>query len=376
MTGISLRERLAERVSQAFATLPERYLGAEPASTPPSRSASATSGASGRCACASRALRGAAHRRSREPDVVIGTDASTWIALREGRMSGLDAFSTRRLYARGDLDLALGFEGMFALPGGRPPLVRVAEVSTRAGPHLLGRLRAAGAEQVLCLHGLGSNKTSFFETVSALTPELHGPRDRPARVRLLRQAGPGRVRRRLLRARGPRLPRRDGIDQAHLVGNSMGGRVAIEVALDAPERVASLSLLAPAVAFRRRRELVPLVKLLRPELASIPHAMRAGARPPAALEPCSPGPSASTRRSRTSSADEFCRTYRSRAARVAFFAAAAEHLPRRPVGRAAGSGRAWPSSSRRRSSCGATPTASSPPGSRATSPRRSRTRRR
>ena len=63
---------------------------------------------------------------AREPDVVIGTDAATWLALREGRLSGLDAFAQRRLYARGDLDLALGFEGLFRLPGGRRPLLRVA----------------------------------------------------------------------------------------------------------------------------------------------------------------------------------------------------------------------------------------------------------
>ena len=59
---------------------------------------------------------------TREPDVVIGTDAATWLALREGRLSGLDAFALRRLYARGDLDRAVGFEGLFHLPGGRPPL--------------------------------------------------------------------------------------------------------------------------------------------------------------------------------------------------------------------------------------------------------------
>ena len=70
---------------------------------------------------------------TREPDVVIGTDAATWLALREGRMSGLDAFSQRRLYARGDLDLALGFEGLFRLPGGRDPLLRIAEVETPQG---------------------------------------------------------------------------------------------------------------------------------------------------------------------------------------------------------------------------------------------------
>src|SRR5581483_4501343 len=83
----------------------------------------------------------------------------------------------------------------------------------------------------------------------------------------------------------------------------------------------SISLLSPALAFRRRRALVPLVKLLRPELAAIPHAMRAAlvrqqlwamfARPER-LDPAIADVVA----------DEFCRTYRSRAARVAFYAAA------------------------------------------------------
>jgi pimeloyl-ACP methyl ester carboxylesterase len=112
-----------------------------------------------------------------------------------------------------------------------------------------------------------------------------------------------------------------GIERAHLVGNSMGGRVAIELALSHPNRVQTLSLLCPALAFRRKRELVPLVKLLRPELAAIPHPLRPDqvrerfwglfARPerldPAAAE---------------IAANEFCRTYRSRSARIAFFAAA------------------------------------------------------
>ena len=61
---------------------------------------------------------------------MVGTDAATWLGLREGRLSGLDAFAQRRLYARGDLDLALGFEGLFRLPGDRPPLLRVTEVQT------------------------------------------------------------------------------------------------------------------------------------------------------------------------------------------------------------------------------------------------------
>ena len=59
---------------------------------------------------------------------MIGTDAATWLGPARGRLSGLDAFSQRRLYARGDLDLALGFEGLFRLPDGRPPLLRIHDV--------------------------------------------------------------------------------------------------------------------------------------------------------------------------------------------------------------------------------------------------------
>ncbi len=319
MTEKSLRARLAERVSQAFAMMPERYLGAEHGFDATYEIRLGDVGRTwqvrlreSRCEVKTTPVR--------EPDIVIGTDASTWLGLREGRMSGIDAFSSRRLYARGDLDLALRFESMFALPGGRPPLVRLTEAPTASGT-ISSVVSGAGPEQMLCLHGLGSNKTSFFETVSALTPDhaVHaidlpgfGSSSKPARA-AYNAAYFARATLGYLDAMA--------IDQVHLVGNSMGGRVAIEVALTAPERVASLSLLAPAVAFRRRRELVPLVKILRPELASIPHSLRAGlvrqqlwsmfARPerldPAAADLV---------------ADEFCRAYRSRAARVAFFAAA------------------------------------------------------
>jgi putative sterol carrier protein len=118
MSGISLAERLQRRVDAAFASLPDRYLGAEPGFD---ATFEIRLGDIGRV----RSVRLHGERCEvrvsppGDPDVVIGTDASTWLALREGRISGLDAFSARRLYARGDLDLALGFEGLFELPGCR-----------------------------------------------------------------------------------------------------------------------------------------------------------------------------------------------------------------------------------------------------------------
>src|SRR5205807_818723 len=63
------------------------------------------------------------------------------------------------------------------------------------------------------------------------------------------------------------------IERAHIVGNSMGGRIAIEMGLQAPQRVRALALLSPAVAWVRRG-LHPIVRLLRPELGLLPHAFR------------------------------------------------------------------------------------------------------
>jgi pimeloyl-ACP methyl ester carboxylesterase len=60
------------------------------------------------------------------------------------------------------------------------------------------------------------------------------------------------------------------IERAHLVGNSMGGRVALEVGLHHPERIGGIGLLCPAVAFVKRG-FHPLVRLLRPELGILPH---------------------------------------------------------------------------------------------------------
>jgi pimeloyl-ACP methyl ester carboxylesterase len=256
----------------------------------------------------------------RDPDVVIGSDAATWLAIREGRLSGLDAFAQRRLYARGDLDLALGFEGLFRLAGGRPPLLRVVETEI-SGATVSSLISGEGPGHLICLHGLGSNKTSFFETVSALSPEhtVHaldlpgfGSSSKPARA-----AYDARYFARATLSYMDAM----GIGRAHLVGNSMGGRVAIELALAHPDRVQALSLLCPALAFRRNRELAPLVRLLRPELAAIPHPMSAAQvrerfwslfACPERLDPTAAD----------IAADEFCRTYRSRSARVAFFAAA------------------------------------------------------
>src|SRR3954471_18533959 len=158
---------LAERVAEAFASLPSRYLGAEPGFD---ATYHIRLGDIGRCwevRCTALGARVRAGATRRAPDVVIGTDAETWCALREGELSGIEAFSQRRLYARGDLDLAVGFEGLFRLPPAPPPLLRIHDVPV--GKLKISTLTMGEGPDMLLLHGLGGAKSSFFDTAAALS---------------------------------------------------------------------------------------------------------------------------------------------------------------------------------------------------------------
>src|SRR3954464_8931407 len=319
LTQAPLEHHRLRAVEDAFATLPQRYLGADPGFRASYRIELDDLGLSWAVELDEDGCEVTASPKQ-DPDVVIGTDAATWLELREGQLSGLDAFRSRRLWARGNLDLAVAFEGFFKLPNGRPPLVRIHEV--QAGKAKISALTAGdGIETVILIHGLGSGKTSFFETVSAFTPEytVHaidlpgfGSSSKPLRAPY-DAAWFSRAVCRFMDAQG--------IGRAHLVGNSLGGRVAIEVGLREPDRVRSLSLLCPSMAWRRRRHFVPVVKLLRPELAAIPHTFG-----DAIVRQQFWSMFSRPERIHPSAADvaveEFLRTYRSVNARVAFHASA------------------------------------------------------
>jgi pimeloyl-ACP methyl ester carboxylesterase len=322
LTEVSSEGQLLQEVEAAFATLPERYLGADSAFQASYRIELDDLGVSWavelddkRCLVTV--------SPERDPDVVIGTDAETWLELREGRLSGLDAFRSRRLWARGNLDLAVAFEGFFQRPQGRPPLLRIHDV--RAGKAKISTLTAGdGIETVILIHGLGSNKTSFFETVSALTPRhtVHaidlpgfGSSSKPLRAPY-DAAWFARSVTRFMDAMG--------VERAHLVGNSLGGRVAIEVGLREPGRVQSLSLLCPSMAWRRRRQFVPIVKVLRPELAAVPHTF-GGALVRQQFWTMFSRPERIHPAAADVAVEEFLRTYRSVNARVAF-SASARHI--------------------------------------------------
>jgi pimeloyl-ACP methyl ester carboxylesterase len=264
---------LGARAVEAFRSLPARYLGAAPGFDATYCIRLGDIGRSWEVRCTAHGARVRAGATRREPDVVIGTDAQTWLDLREGRLSGVEAFSQRRLYARGDLDLAVGFEGLFRLPSGRPPLLRIHDVP--AGRLKLSTLTMGTGPDLLMLHGLGSTKASFFETAAALSRDytVHaldlpgfGGSSKPATAPY---GAPYAARAVIGAMDALEIPR------AHIVGNSMGGRVALEVGLMRPERVGGLGLLCPAVAFVKR-DWHWLVRLVRPELGMLPHSLGRG----------------------------------------------------------------------------------------------------
>jgi len=266
----SQRERLAT-VEQAFRSLPERYLGAAPGFDATFRIKLCDLGRTWEVRCSPHSATVRRGDTRCRPDVVISTDSDTWIRLRGGEFSGLEAFQRRLLDVRGNLDHAVAFEGMFRLPGDRPPLLRIHDVPV--GRHRISTMTMGSGPPVLLLHGLGGTRASLFETAAALSSRytVHAP-DLPGFGSSCKPAM-GAYNARWFAEIMLGLMDELGIGQAHLVGNSMGGRVSIEMALRAPERVRALGLLCPAVAWIRRG-FHPIVRLLRPELGFLPHGFR------------------------------------------------------------------------------------------------------
>lgn len=206
-----------------------------------------------------------------DPHVVLAADSAWLTSLLRGDVAGIELIVDGRMTVRGSLDTAVSLEAMV-----RPPEAVLPAMETRharVGKQRVAVLSSGTGPDVVCIHGLGASRTSFLELGHRLAGDY--------RVHLVDLPGFGA-------SSTPVRAAYDApwfaehvlgvldelrLDRAHLVGNSMGGRVAIEAALQAPERVTSLGLLAPAVAFVRRG-FHPLVRLARPELGVLPHGIR------------------------------------------------------------------------------------------------------
>jgi pimeloyl-ACP methyl ester carboxylesterase len=266
----STRERLGI-VEEGFRSLPDRYLGADPGFDATYHIKLCDLGHTWEVRCNRHAARVRKGCTRRDPDVTLATDSETWLRLRRGELSGIAAFQQRLLGVRGNLDHAIAFEGMFRLLGGRPPLLQVHDVPV--GRHRISTLTMGSGPDVLLLHGLGGTRASLFETAAELSQRyrVHAP-DLPGFGSSCKPAL-GSYNAQWFADIMLGLLDELEIGNAHIVGNSMGGRIAIEIGLQAPQRVEALALLCPAVAWVRRG-LHPIVRLLRPELGLLPHGFR------------------------------------------------------------------------------------------------------
>jgi pimeloyl-ACP methyl ester carboxylesterase len=263
-------------------------------------------------------------RRGRTPEpptTVVRSTAPVIGEIMDGRRSGARAFLDGDVTVRGDLSLSLALEDLFE-PIDRPlthPHVHAAKIHglrttwLEAGP--------PDAPPVVVLHGLGATNASVLPVLEELSrdhrvvaPDLpgHGA-----------TAGP----RAYGRAYSPAwvadwldaFQRHVGARPAVLVGNSLGGRLSIEAGLTNPKAVRSLVLLCPSPAFRRLRQWVPLVRLLRPQAAVLPvkvsHTVAAEA-----IRAMFSDPSRLPDAFYDAAADEYCRVISTPRGRVAFAA--------------------------------------------------------
>lgn len=253
---------------------------------------------------------------SAEPDAVLSADSATWKRIAADVRGGMDAFRSGRLRIRGSLHLGVGF--LAATSGvDEPGRLEFGSLRTRGFGRISMLAAGTGPETILCLHGLGGTKASFLPTVNALADDhrviaidlpgfgesdkpIGAPYDAPWFARSAFAAMDAL-----------------GLERAHVAGNSMGGRVAIEAGLMDRERVGALLLLSPALAWLRSRPWAPLLRALRPELGLIQPAPRPIVE--AIVRQLVPSENGGWT---DAGIDEFLRAYLTRSGRAAFYAAA------------------------------------------------------
>lgn len=195
-------------------------------------------------------------------DVTITSDALTLAAVLEGRLDGVQAFLDGRLFMRGNIALALELDDLLPPPARDARAPRCHRVTAEGVKSFYLEAGARGAPPVVLIHGLGATSASFLPTFVDLARDHHvlavdlpgfGESGKP-----LRPLHPEFFARWLVAFLDA-----VAIERAHLVGNSMGGRVALEVGIRSPSRVGKLVLLAPSMAWRRYRAAAGIVRLLR-----------------------------------------------------------------------------------------------------------------
>jgi pimeloyl-ACP methyl ester carboxylesterase/putative sterol carrier protein len=275
----------------------------------------------------SRVRRGAAHR----PTLVVHGSPEVLAGVISGEASGVQAFLDGDVTVRGDLGLSLELDGLFGTderPTSHPRARQVLAMGVRTAYLEAGR---PDAPPVILLHGLGATNASLLPCLADLArdhrviaPDLPG----------FGNSGAPRASYSFpwFAAWVEEFQRAVGARHALLLGNSLGGRIALEAGLTHPRSVRGLLLLTPSPAFRKMRAAVPFVRLTRPEVARVPFPMSHSTMV-RGIRTMFSQPDRLPKPWYDAAADEAVRVYRSPARRQAFLACGRQILLEEAHGR-------------------------------------------
>jgi pimeloyl-ACP methyl ester carboxylesterase len=262
------------------------------------------------------------------PHAIISTEPETWLAIDAGLLTGGQAFLEHRLTAQGNLDLAVRLETLFRRYRRPHRPSDMEQLEVRVGGLTLSCYSLGRGDPVLLLHGLGASKITWLPFLAPLArgyrviaPDLpgHGESDKPRRDYSLRFYA--KVVRQLMDVMG--------VERAAVIGNSLGGRIALELALRSPSRVAAMALLDPSVPGLRWRYVMGFTRVFPTEIGAIPFPLRERWME-VMIRRLFAEPSRLPVGGYSAAAAEFIRIYRSPAARMAFFSTLRHIVTERP----------------------------------------------
>jgi pimeloyl-ACP methyl ester carboxylesterase len=249
---------------------------------------------------------------SGSPDARLSAGTRTWESIAADVAGGMQAFRRGQLRVRENLHLGVGF--LAATTGSTEPgRLRFGRIAT--ANHDIAYCEAGEGPPLVCLHGLGGTKASFLPTIAALAPAGNrviaidlpgfGDSDKPRSAPFDAPWLAGVV---------IEVLDRLGLDRVSLAGNSMGGRIAIELGFSEPDRVEKLVLLAPALAWLKERPWKWLLQVPLPRLGYLQPTPRILVEP--VVRKLVPG---GDRGWTAAGVDEFLRAYLTPAGRFAFY---------------------------------------------------------
>jgi pimeloyl-ACP methyl ester carboxylesterase len=262
------------------------------------------------------------------PQTIISTEPDTWLAIDEGLLTGGQAFLERRLTAQGNLDLAVRLETLFRRYSRARKPSDMDQLDVQADGLTLSCYVLGKGKPVVLLHGLGASKITWLPLLAPLAqrhrvivPDLpgHGESEKP------RQEYTPRFYARAVRHLMDALE----VDRAAVVGNSLGGRIAVELALRSPGRVAALALLDPSVPGLRWRYVMGLTKVFPTEIGGVPFPLRERWME-IVIRRLFARPDRLPSEGYSVAASEFIRIYRHPVARMAFFSTLRHIVTERP----------------------------------------------